>query len=53
MFNVLLISDLQRLLSYGASCLLEPSKTQVLTVSNHRDPLSNPPVVMNGTPVIH
>ena len=54
MFNVLLISDLQCLLSHGASWLLvfEPSKTQVLTASNCRDPLSNPPVVMNGTPVI-
>ena len=30
----------------------EPSKTQVLTVSNRRDPFSNPSVVMNGTPVV-
>ena len=47
-------ADLQSLLSYGASWLLvfEPSKTQVLTVSNRRDPFSNPSVVMNGTPVV-
>ena len=47
-------ADLRCLLSYGASCLLvfEPSKTQVLTVSNRRDPFSNPSVVMNGTPVV-
>ena len=47
-------ADLQCLLSYGASWLLvfEPSKTQVLTVSNRRDPFSNPSVVMNGTPVV-
>ena len=47
-------ADLQCLLSYGASWFLvfEPSKTQVLTVSNRRDPFSNPPVVINGTPVV-
>ena len=47
-------ADLQCLLFYGASWLLvfEPSKTQVLTISNCRDPFSNPSVVMNGTPVV-
>ena len=47
-------TDLQCLLSYGASWLLvfEPTKTQVLTVSNRRDPSSNPPVVMDGVPVV-
>ena len=47
-------ADLQCLLSYGASWLLvfEPSKTHVLTVSNRRDPFSNPSIVMNGTPMI-
>ena len=47
-------TDLQCLLSYGASWLLvfEPTKTQVLTVSNCRDPSSNPPVVMDGVPVV-
>ena len=47
-------ADLQCLLSYDASWLLvfEPSKTQVLTVSNRRDPFSNPSVVMNGTTVV-
>ena len=39
---------------FAVSWLLvfEPSKTQVLTVSNRRDPFSNPSVVMNGTPVV-
>ena len=47
-------TDLQCLLSYGASWLLvfEPTKTQVLTVSNRRDSSSNPPVVMDGVPVV-
>ena len=37
-------ADLQCLLSYGASWLLvfEPTKMQVLTVSNRRDPCFNP-----------
>ena len=45
--------DLESLLNYGKSCLLEfeVKKTQALTVSRKPDPDKNPPLVMDGTPI--
>ena len=52
MCAALLNSDLESLLNYGKSWLLEfeVKKTQALTVSRKRDPNKNPPLVMDGIP---
>ena len=50
---VLLNSDLESLLNYGKSWLLEfeVNKTQALTVSRKHDSNKNPPLVMDGIPI--
>ena len=48
--TALLNSDLEGLLNYGKSWLLEfeVKQTKALTVSRKRDPNKNPPLVMDG-----
>ena len=51
--TALLNSDLESLLNYGKSWLLEfeVKKTKALTVSRKRDPNKKPPLVMDGIPI--
>ena len=53
MCAALLNSDMESLLNYGKSWLLEleVKKTQALTVSRKHDPNKNPPLVMDGIPI--